>query len=292
MNQQEMEHEMRCMSFNIKNGYDNDGVDGWQSRAAMVAGMIRFHRPDVAGLQEVLYNQLEDLERLLPEYGFIGVGRDDGEKAGEFMNILYRKQRLELLDSGTFWLSEQPDKPGSMGWDAACARTVTWAKFKDQRDGAEFLHVNTHFDHMGVVAVEQSAHLLVERVTQLAGALPVMITGDFNCTSESVPYRIICQREEQRIPLKDASVVAEYGHFGMNFTFHDFNRTLMASRMFPEQYHHDDMSEWEYPSPIDFIFVNDQVKVQSFGILADHQAGKFPSDHMPIVADVAWKLRG
>ncbi|MFD0617197.1 endonuclease/exonuclease/phosphatase family protein [Paenibacillus sp. GCM10027629] len=292
MKEQALVHEMRCMSFNIRNAYGDQDENAWSTRAHMVAGMIRFHRPDIAGLQEVLLNQVEDLERLLPEYGLVGVGRDDGDKAGEFVNILYRKHRFELLTSGSFWLSEQPEQPGSMGWDAACTRVTTWAKFRDRQDGAEFVHMNTHFDHVGVVAVEQSAYLLRERAAGVAGANPVIITGDFNCTSSSLPYRIMCEEDGSLLKLRDASVVSAYRHFGPDFTFHGFDRQAMAAQMFPRELQHTRNATFEFDSPIDFIFVNEQVSVQTFGILGDHLAGKFPSDHLPIMADIAWTIEG
>ncbi|WP_152396198.1 endonuclease/exonuclease/phosphatase family protein [Paenibacillus guangzhouensis] len=288
MKEQALLHEMRCMSFNIRNAYGDQDENAWSTRAEMVAGMIRFHRPDIAGLQEVLLNQLEDMERMLPEYGFVGVGRDDGDKKGEFVNVMYRKQRFELLASGSFWLSEQPEQPGSMGWDAACSRVTTWAKFRDRLDGTEFLHMNTHFDHIGVVAVRESAHLLGKRAAGLAGGIPVVLTGDFNCTNTTEPYRILTDVEGP-VPLRDASAVAAYNHFGPDFTFHGFDRKELAKQMFPREYQAE-TAGLEADSPIDFIFVSDQVSVQAFGILADHRAGKFPSDHLPIVADIAWPV--
>lgn len=288
MKEQALLHEMRCMSFNIRNAYGDQDENAWSTRAEMVAGMIRFHRPDIAGLQEVLLNQLEDMERLLPEYGFVGVGRDDGDKKGEFVNVMYRKQRFELLASGSFWLSEQPEQPGSMGWDAACSRVTTWAKFRDRLDGTEFLHMNTHFDHIGVVAVRESAHLLRERAAGLAGGIPVVLTGDFNCTNTTEPYRILTDAEGP-VRLRDASAIAAYKHFGPDFTFHGFDRKELAKQMFPREYQAE-TAGLEADSPIDFIFVSDQVSVQAFGILADHRAGKFPSDHLPIVADIAWPV--
>jgi len=148
----QFEHELRCMSFNIKNAYDLEGEHAWHHRKDMVAGLVRFHRPDIVGMQEVLYSQLLDLEQALPEYAWAGVGREDGERGGEFACIFYRKKRFKPLNSGSFWLSEQPEVPGSMGWDAACSRIVTWVQFKDKLNSKTFYHFNTHFDHVGAVA--------------------------------------------------------------------------------------------------------------------------------------------
>ncbi|MCJ8013850.1 endonuclease/exonuclease/phosphatase family protein [Paenibacillus sp. KQZ6P-2] len=282
-----IELELRCMSYNIKNAYDMEGENGWLSRKELVAGVIRFHRPDLVGLQEVLYNQLEDLQQLLPEYGWIGVGREDGKRDGEFSCIFYRKKRLRPLRQNTFWLSEQPEEPGSLGWDAACRRVVTWAEFEDTYSGQTFLHFNTHFDHVGQVAVEQSAHLILKRIGDLAAGIPAVLTGDFNVTSDSVSYRVLTQKNESGSALlRDAGMVADYNHFGPAFTFQDFDSREVAARMFPDLLAPQDKHGIEFESPIDFIFVTDQVHVLSYGSIVDHYLGKMPSDHFPVVADL------
>ena len=130
---------LRVMSFNIRNDNDGDkGLNSWKVRKDKVASVIRFHHTDIVGLQEVLKDQLEYLDSHLSEYDFIGVGRDDGEDAGEFVPIFYRKDRITLEDWGAFWLSETPEVKGSMGWDAACVRVTTWGKFKDRRTNQIF----------------------------------------------------------------------------------------------------------------------------------------------------------
>ncbi|MGZ9587287.1 endonuclease/exonuclease/phosphatase family protein [Paenibacillus marinisediminis] len=287
------QHELRCMSFNIKNAYDLEGPNVWVHRKEMVAGLIKFHRPDMVGLQEVLYQQLTDLEQALPEYGWVGVGREDGDKEGEFSCIFYRKKRLKPLEEGTFWLSEMPDTPGSMGWDAACTRVVTWARFHDVLNDQIFYHFNTHFDHVGVVAVEQSAHLILNRMNTLAAGHPVVLTGDFNVTSNSNTYQILCQQEsasqtaeQPNVSLRDASLAAEYKHFGPTFTFQDFDSLAVAAHTYPMIQAAIESKRLEFESPIDFIFVSDSIQVDSYGIIADHNSGKMPSDHFPIIADI------
>jgi hypothetical protein len=140
---------IRVMSFNIRLNTPADSANAWPHRKEMVASMMRFHRADLTGVQEALKDQMDDLTKLLPEFGWMGVGRDDGKEAGEYSAIFYLKDRFAVLEQNTFWLSESPEKPGSMGWDAACVRIVTWAKFKDKRMGKAFYHFNTHFDHIG-----------------------------------------------------------------------------------------------------------------------------------------------
>lgn len=287
MSAEKPEMDLRCMSYNIKNAYDMDGENGWIGRKELVAGVIRFHRPDLVGMQEVLYNQLEDLQQQLPEYGWIGVGREDGDKDGEFSCIFYRKSRLKPLRQNTFWLSESPEEPGSLGWDAACRRVVTWAEFEDTYTGQNFLHFNTHFDHVGQIAVEQSAHLILERIGELAAGIPALLTGDFNVTEDSVPYRVITrQNGSGPALLRDASKVADYKHFGPPFSFQGFDSREIAARMFPEFLERQEKHEIEFEKPIDFIFVTKQVHVLNHGFIADHREGKMPSDHYPVVADL------
>jgi endonuclease/exonuclease/phosphatase family metal-dependent hydrolase len=152
-------HYLRVMTFNIRYDEPRDKENAWPNRKELVASMIRFHHADLVGLQEALKRQLDDLEKLLPEYAWVGVGRGDGKTEGEYSAILYRKIRFTYLASSTFWLSETPDV-ASMGWDAAYPRIVTWVKLKDNRTSKTFFHFNTHFDNRGVLAREESSKLL------------------------------------------------------------------------------------------------------------------------------------
>ncbi|MDR0266963.1 MAG: endonuclease/exonuclease/phosphatase family protein [Paenibacillus sp.] len=287
MSAEKPEMDLRCMSYNIKNASEMDGENGWIGRKELVAGVIRFHRPDLVGMQEVQYNQLEDLQRLLPEYGWIGVGREDGVRDGEFSCIFYRKNRLKPLCQSTFWLSERPEEPGSLGWDAAYRRVVTWAEFEDTYTGRQFLHFNTHFDHIGQIAVLQSAHLILERIGKLAVGIPALLTGDFNVTEDSDPYRVITQQNEPGpVLLRDASKVADYNRFGPPFTFQGFDSREIAARMFPAFLTRGEKHGIEFEKPIDFIFVTNQIHVLNHGFITDHFEGKMPSDHYPVVADL------
>ena len=120
-------------SYNIRynNPDDAEEGNGWKQRCPNICDIINFEEPVFFGAQEVLVDQLHDMQKLLPDYSYLGVGRDDGKEAGEYAAIFYRKDRLEVMDSGNFWLSETPEKP-SKGWDAVCVRICTWALFKDK----------------------------------------------------------------------------------------------------------------------------------------------------------------
>lgn len=123
------ECNLRVASFNLRMDTPNDGENAWPNRKEMVKGLIRFHDLDIIGTQEGFKHQLDDILEL-NGYAYVGAGRDDGKDAGEHSAIIYKKDRLELLDNGDFWFSETPDVPGK-GWDATCCnRICSWAKFK------------------------------------------------------------------------------------------------------------------------------------------------------------------
>jgi len=180
--------DLKLISFNIRyNSWNNiDGENGWPYRKDAVVKMIREERPAAIGLQEALIDQLLYLDSCLPEYRRIGVGRDDGKEAGEFMAIYYDTARLKLTATFTQWLSETPYEP-SLGWDAACRRTVTFARFDDRLSGKEFVYLNTHLDHVGQIARAESAK-------QIAGSAPmdksypVILGGDMNSTIEDTIF--------------------------------------------------------------------------------------------------------
>jgi len=256
---------LRVMSFNIR--YDNpaDGEDAWSKRRAKVASMIRFHGADVVGLQEALRNQIADLEAALPHFGWFGTGRS-AERDGEHCAIFFRRDRMEVLAESTFWLSETPEVAGSRAWDAALPRIVTWGKLRDRRTGAVLHFFNTHFDHRGETARRESARLLLQMVAEIAGKEgPVVVTGDFNATPESEPYRILTTGGGA---LVDALHASRCPHHGPTSSWNAFEAIEPGRR-------------------IDFILVRPPVEVRQHGILSDTFDGRFPSDHLPALAEVS-----
>ncbi|MCU0721253.1 MAG: endonuclease/exonuclease/phosphatase family protein [Pirellula sp.] len=189
------EHQWSVLSYNIRLYTESDGKNAWPHRAETVASVIKAH--DVAGLQEVLKSQLDDLQRLLPDYDFVGAGRDDGKAKGEYVPVFFRKDRFEKKDSGHFWLSKTPDVPGSKDWDAAITRMATWVVLKDIKSGKEYLHINTHFDHVGKKARQESARIITDKAKSLFRNLPAILTGDFNCPPTDVPYEVITRESEE-----------------------------------------------------------------------------------------------
>ena len=184
--------EIKVMSYNIRLSSGTikaDSIYHWEHRKQASLTLMHAERPTVFGLQEACPDQMDYMVENLPEYGYIGVGRDDGKRKGEFMSIFYKKEEVEFIDGGTFWLSETPDQV-SKGWDAACFRTCTWAILKKKDTGKKFVYMNTHLDHMGKVAREESIKLIVERAEKLTGGkLPVFITADFNSPTSNAIFK-------------------------------------------------------------------------------------------------------
>ena len=261
-------NHLRVMSFNIRYDEPQDGVNAWPRRKEFVASMIRVYKVDLVGVQEALKGQMDDLQTLLPEYSWVGVGRGDGKAAGEYSAIFYRKTRFKSLESATFWLSETPDVPGK-GWDAAYPRIVTWVKLQDLTTGKVFFHFNTHFDHRGAKARTESARLLLDRINQTGAALPVVVTGDFNFTESADGYQLLTGKSagESKSALRDARYVSQHGHRGPTSTFNGF-KTLVP-----------DMK-------IDYVFVKGNIRVVRHGVLSDTRDGRWPSDHLPVFAEI------
>ena len=177
--------EVKVISYNIRVINSKDGANEWKYRAAASDAMIKDYAPDIFGLQEAMPGHLEYLNKALPKYASVGVGREDGVSKGEHMSIYYNTKTIRLEKWGTYWLSETPDVP-SKGWDAACKRTATWALLTVKSTGKQFYYVNTHLDHRGAVAQQKGLDLIVSRIAEMnPEGLPMILTGDFNVESDS-----------------------------------------------------------------------------------------------------------
>jgi endonuclease/exonuclease/phosphatase family metal-dependent hydrolase len=249
-------------TFNIR--YDNPRDSGnlWVSRAPVVSNLIRFHDFDVFGVQEALKNQLDDISNNLPEYARYGAGRDDGKEAGEHSSIYYKKDMFRLLKSGDFWLSQTPDQPGK-GWDATCCnRICSWVYLENIKTRKKFYLFNVHFDHQGVVARKESGKLMIQKIREIAGDQPVLLTGDLNGKRDSEWYLSIANSGI----LKDSYSGVKYPYEN-NSSSNGF-RTPRGMGV------------------IDHIFMSKHFSSSKWGILTDTYFGKFPSDHFPVVAKV------
>ena len=248
--------ELNVGSFNIRNDRpfkegderkrDYASYDGWNDRKAQLCDMINLEAFDIFGSQEVRKHQLDDMLAMLPDYDYIGVGRDFGDDRGEFSPILYRKDVLEKLDGGTFWLSPTPDVP-SKGWDAKYNRICTWGHFVHKASGKKICFMNVHFDHRGVQARIESAKLMLDYVKKNCKGMSVIISGDFNVTQTSDSYKVLANSKI----LKDSYDVASV-RFAPTGTFNSFN---------PKRY---------TTHRIDHIFVSKKLKVSRWGVLTYH----------------------
>ena len=257
---------MKIMSFNLLCG--GAGARDWSGRTEMAVDTIRKADPDTLGVQEAHHDWIEALCAGLPEYDFVGVGRDDGKTAGEYSAVFYKKDKFTLLDSGTFWLSETPDVPGVRGWDAACVRICSYAKLRETASGKCFAHFNTHLDHIGLTAMQKGAELVVAKASEICPDLPAFFTGDFNVTPDSAPYRTVLEGG-----FADARSVAQSSDDSITFHMNVF----VPDEPEPER------------SIIDYCFVKGDVRVPTFRVIRDaYPGGLYPSDHFPVIAEVDW----
>lgn len=253
-----------AVAYNLRMSTERDGLDAWSKRKENVKALFRYHDFDIIGTQEGFKSQLQDLMEL-PEYAYIGKGRDDGKDGGEHSAIIYRKDRFKLLDSGDFWLSETPDKPGK-GWDATCCnRIASWGKFKDLATKKEFYFFNAHFDHEGKVARLESAKLMVQKINEIAKGKTVILTGDFNSTPDSEQIQIMAAA------LNDSYKVTQQPPYGPEGTFTGFKFDA-------------DLTE-----RIDYVLVSKNIDVLKYGVLTDYKHQRYPSDHMPVVTKLVIK---
>jgi endonuclease/exonuclease/phosphatase family metal-dependent hydrolase len=251
------------MSFNIRCGScEQPGdVNHWSRRRTLVADLIRRHEPDLIGLQEAELYQARDLIKLLGEYDWIGVGRDDGKEQGEATAILFRKSRFQLESGQTFWLSPTPSSVGK-GWDAALNRTISVARLRERDSNRELFLFNTHFDHVGRQAKVESSKLVVELTRAIAGSHALILTGDFNYTRDFTGYLTIARQ------LRDAELVSMSPARGGSVSCTGFGRSIVAG------------------NKIDFVFVSEHFDVISHEIITESRDGRYPSDHYPIKARV------
>lgn len=264
------DNTLRIMSYNIKFDDKSDTLNSWNQRKERVINLISFYDPDFLGTQEALIHQLNDIENGLNNVQWIGVGRSDGDSKGEFSAIFYNTDRFELVENSdtTIWLSKTPSKP-SKSWDAALPRILTWGKFRSRESGSEFYVFNTHFDHIGDTARAESARLIVETIKNINAELPVVLTGDFNATEGSLPYKNLTVSSSG---LEDAFYETELPHVGPMFTYDGFNVLGDNERR-----------------RIDYIFTNEKVEVLRHAFISDFRHGRYPSDHLPVIADIKLK---
>lgn len=234
-------------TYNLRNNHNDDAAhgNGWDVRRDVVAQLLLFHDFDIFGTQECYLDQLNDLKRLMPNYDFIGVARDDGKQEGEHSAIFYRTDKFEVVKKGDFWLNEHPDTPG-LGWDAACVRICSWGLFRCKDTGFEFMFFNLHMDHVGKVARVKSAGLVVQKIKELGEGRPAIVTGDFNVDQTHQSYAEIANSGI----LVDSYEAAKM-RYALNGTFNGFHADRLTM------------------SRIDHVFVSPSFEVEKYGVLTD-----------------------
>lgn len=201
------EGELKVMSYNVRLVTEKDGTNAWMYRCGATLEMIADQKPDVIGVQEAVAEQVRFIDEFTNNYDYVGVGRTDGKSKGEHMAIYWNKKTVKMLKWGTFWLSETPETP-SMGWDAQCYRTATWALMKDKRTGKRFYFVNTHLDHAGAEARKNGLKLIIDRLDDInPKGYPMVLTGDFNIlpTAPELKELDACMKSARKVAAKTDS---------------------------------------------------------------------------------------
>ena len=257
------QQEIKVMSYNIRLDVASDGENRWDARKDKVAALMNYYEADFIGGQEVQNHQLKYLLENLSGYSYIGVGRDDGKEAGEYSCIFYKKDKFDVIQQSTFWLSPTPQVV-SKGWDAAIVRVCTYGLFKNKKTKHLFWVFNTHFDHIGKTARLESAKLIVQKIKELNNKkYPVILSGDFNSKPNEPPAEyMVANMQNSRAIAKEV--------YGPLDTWNGFKFNQKPDGC------------------IDYIFVanNEKVSVSKFATLTDSYDMKYPSDHLPILATI------
>ena len=261
------DHDLRVMAFNIRYAHTTP-PNLWEDRRQAVRDVIVESGADIVGVQEGLYRQVVDMDADLPDFTWIGLGREGGSR-GEFMAVFYRPIRLVPVEFDHFWLSDSPDRIGSSSWGNQIPRMVTWIRFRDRLTDREFYLVNTHFDHQSQPARERSAELLLERVAGFDPALPVIVTGDFNANAPDNPvYRTLTSGDafsDTWVERNEAE--PEFG------TFHDFLGMENAMGR----------------GRIDWVLRRGPIDTIEADIVTTSSNGQYPSDHYPVTARLRFR---
>lgn len=259
--------DLRVMAFNIRYAHTTP-PNLWDDRRAAVRQVIVESGADIVGTQEGLYRQIVDMDEDLPDFDWIGIGREGGSR-GEFMAIFYRPIRFDPLEFDHFWLSDTPERIGSSSWGNQIPRMVTWVRFLDRLTGRQFYLVNTHFDHQSQPSREQSASLLLERVADFDPDLPVVVTGDFNANAPDNPvYRTLTAGDafsDTWVERNEAE--PEFG------TFHDFRGMENAMGR----------------ARIDWVLARGPIETIEAEIVTTAVDGQYPSDHYPVTARLRFR---
>jgi endonuclease/exonuclease/phosphatase family metal-dependent hydrolase len=257
------QQQIKVMSYNIRLDVESDGENRWDARKDKVAALMNYYEADFIGGQEVQHHQLEYLLSQLTKYKYIGVGRDDGKEAGEYSCIFYNKEKFQLIQQSTFWLSQTPDSV-SFGWNAACRRVCTYGLFQSKKTKQMLWVFNTHFDHMGDTARLESAKLITAKINLLTKEkkYPVVLSGDFNSKPDEAPAVYMNEH------FQNARNISKEKPYGPADTWEGFEFNKKPDGC------------------IDYVFISKDKRwtVKKFATITDSYDMKYPSDHFPILA--------
>jgi endonuclease/exonuclease/phosphatase family metal-dependent hydrolase len=262
---------IQAMTFNLRNSAANDGPNRWNLRREMLCDVIRSEAPDFLGVQEAMAPQIQFLEKSLPGYGHVGRSRVVDPSKSEAVPIFFQKDRwtLDAAESGTFWLSDTPDQPGSKSWGNEIPRIVTWGRFVEKSSQGAIYVFNVHLDHLSEPSRARSAELLAERIAKRKHGDPVVVMGDFNCGESSAAIRRLLARPANGQPLLVDSFRALHPDAKKTGTFHGFDGTRAGEK-------------------IDFILASPTARFLDAAIVHANENGRYPSDHFPVTAKMAF----
>lgn len=261
---------VKVMTINVRYDNPDDSINAWPNRIPLFCSVISEEKPDILGLQEVLWHQYAVMDSVLQDYSSVGVGRDDGARGGEMNPVFFRNDRFDLVRTLTFWLSDTPEIPGSKGWGASLPRIVTWLELADKVSHKHFYFFNTHFAHDSDSARIMSSRILLKEVEKIAEGYPFIVTGDFNLLPYSTGYSILTGPDESVPVLRDSYFVSERKPSGPTFTYNGFSDRPGTGR-------------------VDYIFVKNGLRVLNHSTLIEKDKQIFVSDHWPVTARILIK---
>ena len=253
------ESSTRIISFNVRSRNDKEG--SINNRSKIVKAVIDQYAPDSLGIQEGTGKWMDILTKALGDkYDYVTQARDTKGYNTEHNPVFYRKDKFNLIDSGTMWLSDTPNVPFSKSYDTNCTRIATWATLENKATGEKYTHLNTHLDHILESTRVAQVGVLLTKLTELQKVGKVVCTGDFNTEPTSEVYAKMTEA------VSDSKTIAETTDSGI--TFHGYGKCD------------------EFSGPIDYIFISKDTVVKTHKIIRNTAKGMYPSDHYPIIADI------
>ncbi|MFC2124503.1 endonuclease/exonuclease/phosphatase family protein [Bacteroidota bacterium] len=255
---------IKAMTFNIRYGTANDGENSWEYRKDLVFDVFKDYECDFVGTQEALIFQIEEIVEQVPSYAWIGRSRTDDPRKGEACPLFYRKDKWDLLGSGTLWLSKTPEKVASKSWNSSLPRIFTWGKFKNQGNGVIVTVYNTHYDHRSVEARKHSSGVILEHMKKNTKGERIILTGDLNAMEDQPPVQNLVS--DPKLMLIDSYRQTNPSETDKDGTFHGWKADAPVRR-------------------IDYIFNSNDLSVKSSEVVDYNVNGRYPSDHKPVFAE-------